>query len=143
MEISTLISTKAKVLVKGPKTQHVFNRKKHFFEIDPDLQEIVQDFTLDMFTTKGIEVLGSPVDTDIYINGFVHFQQFKFCMNTHTQYIIANISIPSPDHFLSLKYQHIDRTSTNTILQKGTVKHRCLLHPHFRPDSSSEFVFVG
>ena len=39
--------------------RHVFDQTQHFFECDPDLQEIDQDFTLDMFTVEGTEVLGS------------------------------------------------------------------------------------
>ena len=58
---------KTKVLAKGPTAQHVFNRAKHFLDNDPDLQKIAQDFTLDMFTSEGIAVLGTPVGTDRYI----------------------------------------------------------------------------
>jgi hypothetical protein len=54
-------------------------------------------------------------------DGFVHFQQLKFCVNTPTQYTSANINIPSQDHFLSLQHQqHVDRTIANAILQKGS-----------------------
>ena len=83
------------------------------------LQEIANDFTLDMFKDEGIEVLGAPVGTDKYIkthvtqnclcimtdiaklepldDGLVHFQLLKYCMNTRTQYISANVTIPSPE----------------------------------------------
>ena len=41
-------------------------------------------------------------------------------MNTRTQYISANVTIPSPEHFLSLQHKHVDRTLANAILRKGT-----------------------
>ena len=114
--------------------QHVFNRVKHFLDNDPDLQEIANDFTLDMFKDEGIEVLGAPLGTDRYNksrmtqhclrimtditehesfdDGLVYFQVLKYCVNhvTWTQYINSNVTIPSPEHFLSLQYQHVDRT---------------------------------
>ena len=31
----------------------------------------MNDFTTEMFTVKGIEVLGTPSDTDVYIGDFV------------------------------------------------------------------------
>jgi hypothetical protein len=90
----------------------------------------------DMFTTEGIEVLGTPVGIDRYIqtfvaqkclqimqdvgkhailtDGFVHIQLLKFCENTRTQYITATINIPDSEH------QHVDRKIAYEILQKGT-----------------------
>ena len=131
---------KTKILVKGPTVQHVFNSAKHFLDNDPDLQEIDNDFTLDMFKDEGIEVLGTPVGIDRYIkthvvqnclrimtdiakhepldDGLVHFQLLKYCMNTYTQYISANVTIPSPEHFLSLQHKHVDRTLANVILRE-------------------------
>ena len=53
-------------------------------------------------------------------NGLVHFQLLKYCMNTCTQYISVNVTLPSPEHFLSLKHQHVDRVLVNIILRKGT-----------------------
>ena len=55
---------KTKILVEGPTAQHIFNHAKHFLDNDPDLQEIANDFTLDMFKDEGIEVHGAPVDTE-------------------------------------------------------------------------------
>ena len=65
-----------------------------------------------MFTTTGIEVLGTPIGTDAYIKDFVaqnsikimkdveklepltdaftHFQLIKMTQDTHTQYMSAN-----------------------------------------------------
>jgi hypothetical protein len=48
----------------------------------------------DMFTTEGIEVLGTPVGNDLFIqtfvshftDGLVHTQLLKFCENTLTEY---------------------------------------------------------
>ena len=53
-------------------------------------------------------------------DGLVHFHLLKYCMNTRTQYISPNVTIPSPEHFLSLKHKHVDRTLVNVILRKGT-----------------------
>ena len=69
-----------------------------------------------MFTTTGIEVLGTPIGTDAYIkdfvaknsikimkdveklepltDGFTHFQLVLKTMNTGTQYMSANITLP-------------------------------------------------
>ena len=32
-------------------------------------------------------------------DGLVHFQLMKFCMNTRTQYISSNVTVPSTEHF--------------------------------------------
>jgi hypothetical protein len=89
---------------KGPPTtQHVFNRERNISaETDPDLPEIMVD-------------IGKH---ETLTDGFDHFQELKFCPNTLTQYINTDTNIPSSDHFLSVQYQHIDRTLVNTILQK-------------------------
>ena len=56
--------------------------------------------------------------------GFVHFQADqiinKFCVNTRTQYVSANITLPPQEHFLSVQHVHVDTTITDTILRKGT-----------------------
>jgi hypothetical protein len=80
-----------------------------------------------MFTTTGIEVLGTPMGTDAYIKDFVaenrikimkdveklesltdvftHFQLIKKTQNTHTQYMSANISL-TPQEPRSVSYRH-------------------------------------
>ena len=63
----TLNIGKTKVLAKGPTVDHVFELAKHFLDTDPDLADMTHHFTRDMFTTEGIEVLGSPVDIDGFI----------------------------------------------------------------------------
>ena len=95
-----------------------------------------------MFSVEGIEILGTPLDTDIYIknyvqnkclkiindvgkhdpitDGFVHFQLIKFCVNTLTQYMSENITLPPQEHFLSAQHVHVDTTIVDTILRKGT-----------------------
>ena len=45
------------------------NGRNIFF--DPDLQGIANDFTPEMFTVQVIEVLGTPLDTDVYVRDFV------------------------------------------------------------------------
>ena len=49
--------SKTKILAKGTSAQHVFDRAKFFLQVNPDLHEIADDFTLDMFSVEGIEVL--------------------------------------------------------------------------------------
>jgi hypothetical protein len=97
---------KTMILTKGPTARHVYERTQHFLQIDPELQDIVNDFTQEMFTVQGIEVLGTPLDTDVYVRIFVdqncikitrdveklepltddviHFQMIQKTMNTHT-----------------------------------------------------------
>jgi hypothetical protein len=49
----------------------LFERAKHFLDTDPDLADIDHHFTRYMFTTEGIEVLGTPVGKDRFIQSFV------------------------------------------------------------------------
>jgi hypothetical protein len=110
---------KAMFLAKGTTARHVYERVKFFLQNDLSLQDIVHDFTFNMFSVKGIEKLGTPIGTDIYIKeyvqhnclkimrdadkhdpltgGFVHLM--KFCVNTRTQYMSANIRLPPQEHF--------------------------------------------
>ena len=41
-------------------------------------------------------------------------------MNTRTQYMSANITLPPQEHFSSSQHQHVDMVIVNTILQKTT-----------------------
>jgi hypothetical protein len=105
---------------------NVYERAQYFLHNDPDLQNIVNDFSPEMFTTTGIEVLGTPIDTDDYIKNFVgencikimkdvekfdpltdaftHFQLIKMTQNTRTQYMSGNISLPPQEQFLSRQF---------------------------------------
>ncbi len=109
-------------LARDPTARHVYERSQYFLRTDPDLQGIANDFTLDMFTTTGIEVWGTPTGIDDYIkdfvaqnnikimkdldklelltDGFTPFQLVQKTMNTRTQYMSANISLPSQEQFL-------------------------------------------
>jgi hypothetical protein len=62
---------KTEFLAKDPTARHVFERAQYFLQTDPDLQVITNDFTPEMFTVMGIEVLGTPIGTDAYIKDFV------------------------------------------------------------------------
>ncbi len=97
---------KTEFLSKDPSVRHVYERDQYFLQNDPDLQSNANDFSPDMFTTTGIEVLGTPIGTDAYIKNFVtensikimkdveklepltdaftHFQLIKMTQNTHT-----------------------------------------------------------
>jgi hypothetical protein len=133
---------KTEFLAKGPTARHVYERAQYFLQTDPDLQGIADDFTPDMFTTTGIEVLGTPIGIDDYIkdfvaqnsikimkdldklepltDGFTHFQLVQKAMNTRTQYMSANITLPPQEQFLSAQHIHIDTAIAKAILKKGT-----------------------
>ena len=94
-----------------------------------------------MFSVKGIEILGAPIGTDIFIkdyvqnnclkiindavkhdpltDGFVHFQLIKFCVNTRTQYMSANITLPPQEYFFSAQHTSmLTRSSWTQFLGK-------------------------
>jgi hypothetical protein len=62
---------KTEFLTKGPTARHVFEQTQYFLQTDPDLQGITNDFTPKMFKAMGIEVLGTPIYTDVYIKDIV------------------------------------------------------------------------
>jgi hypothetical protein len=136
-------TNKTKVLAMGPSADHLFESgAKHFLDTDPDLADIAHHFTRNMFTTESIEVLGTPVGNDCFIqtfvaqnclkimgdigknacltDGFVQAQQLKFCQNTRTQFISANINIPDSDNVITAQHKHADREIAYEISQKGT-----------------------
>ena len=128
---------KTEFLTKGPTARHVFERTQYFLQTDPDLQVIANDFTPEMFTSTGIEVLGTPIGTDDYIkdfvaqncvkimrdvdklesltDGFTYFQLVQKTMSTCTQYMSANITLPPQDQFLTTQYIHIDTAIAKAI----------------------------
>ncbi len=56
------------ILTTGPTVRHVYERDQYFLQNDPDLQGIAIFFTPELFSVQGIEVLETPLDTDVYIN---------------------------------------------------------------------------
>ena len=44
----------------------------------------------------------------------------KFCVNTRTQYMSANITLPPQEHFLSAQHVHVNTAIADAILRKGT-----------------------
>ncbi len=70
-------------LAKGPTYRHVYERAQYFLQTDSDLQGIVNDFTPDMFTVTGIEVLGAPIGTDAYIKDCVSQNSRKIMPDNH------------------------------------------------------------
>ena len=129
---------KSKFLAKGPiSDRHVYERVQHFLRTDPELQVISNDFTPEMFTVEVIEVLGTPLVTEGYIknfvaqncikiirdveklepltDGFTHFQLVQKTMNTRTQFMSANITLPPQEQFLgaapSCRHSHRKRHS--------------------------------
>ena len=134
---------KTKFLAKGPiSARHLYERAQHFLRPDPALQGIANDFTPEMFTVEGIEVLGTPLGTEGYIknfvaqncikiirdveklepltDGFTHLQLIQKTMNTRTQFMSANITLLSQEQFLSVEHRHVDTAIGNAILKKGT-----------------------
>jgi len=101
----------------------LYERAQHFLQSDPGLQHMANEFTPEMFTVEGIEVLGTPIGTESYIKNFValncvkimrdieklepltdgltHFQLIQKTQNTSTQYTSANITLPQQVHFMS------------------------------------------
>ena len=98
---------KTKFLAKGPiSARHLYERAQHFLRTDPALQHLANEFTEEMFTLEGIQVLGTPIGTAGYIrnfvakncvniirdidklepltDGLVHFQLIQKTMNTHS-----------------------------------------------------------
>jgi hypothetical protein len=88
----------------------LFERAKHFLDTDPDLADITHHFTRGMFTITGIEVLGTPVGNDRFIqifavqnclkimgdigkhacltDGFVHPQLLKFFQKFQVEILV-------------------------------------------------------
>jgi hypothetical protein len=88
-----------------------------------------------MFTVQGIEVLGTPLGTDVYIrdfmaqnclkitrdvekfepltDGFTHFQLIQMTMNIHTPYMSVNITLSSQEQILSVQHVHVDMAIAN------------------------------
>ena len=96
---------------KGTTARHVYGAN-FFQQNDPSLQDIVQENCIK--TTR-------DVDKDDHLtDGFVHDQLMKFCMNTRTQYMSANITLPPQEYFLSAHHLHVDTAIANTILKRGT-----------------------
>ena len=53
-------------------------------------------------------------------DGFVHFHLMKFCVNTRTQYMSENVTLPPQEYFLSAQYVHVYTSITDAILRKCT-----------------------
>ncbi len=53
-------------------------------------------------------------------DGFTHFQLVQKTMNTRTQYMSANVTLPPQKQFLTAQHIHKDAAIAKAILQKGT-----------------------
>ena len=67
-----------------------------------------------------LKIINDAVKHDPLNDGFVHFQLIKFCVNTLTQYMSENITLPPQEHFLSAQHVHVDTAIADAILRKGT-----------------------
>ena len=72
-------------------------------------------------------------------DGFVFHQLVKFCMNTWTQFMRSNITIPHQEKFLSAQHCHVDTVIANNILDKGT---RCSLHQWTKDDYDLTVIVI-
>jgi hypothetical protein len=126
---------KTEFLGKEPVTRHVYERTQYSLQTDPDLQDIANDFTPEMYTVKDIEVLGTTLGTNVYIrdfvsqncikimrdmeklesltDGFTHFQLVQKTMNTHTQYTTVYITLTPQEQFLTAQHLHVDTKFAN------------------------------
>jgi hypothetical protein len=67
-----------------------------------------------------LKIMGDIGKHACLTDGFVHAQLLKFCRNTRTQFISANINIPDSDSVITVQHKHVDRKIAYEILQKGT-----------------------
>ena len=67
-----------------------------------------------------LKIINDTGKHDPLTDGFVHFHLIKFCVNTRTQYMSANITLPPQKHFLSAQHVHVDTDIADAILKKGT-----------------------
>ncbi len=81
MEIFDFNLGKTMSLAKGTTARHVYERAQVFLQNDPSLQDIAQDFTPNMFSVQGIEVLGTPIGRQLHhgIRGSELYQDNKGC----------------------------------------------------------------
>ncbi len=115
------------VLAKGPSADNLFECAKHFLDTDPDLGDIVVNmymFTTDTCSRQRVGPKLSQNHGDIgkhacLTDGLVRTQLLKFCQNTRTQFISANINIPDSDNVIA-QHKHVDWKIAYEILQKGT-----------------------
>jgi hypothetical protein len=55
---------KTKFLAKGTiSARHLYERAQHFLRTIPAIRHLANEFTQEMFTVEGIEVLGTPIGT--------------------------------------------------------------------------------
>ena len=67
-----------------------------------------------------LKIIRDTEKHDPLTDGFVHLQLMKFCVNTRTQYMSANITLPPQEHFLSAQHVHVDTAIADAILRKST-----------------------
>jgi hypothetical protein len=86
------------------------------FQKSPKSQGYVRKFVAQNYIkiTRDVEKLEPLTD------GFIHFQMIQKTMNTCTQYMSANITLSTPEKFLSVQHVHVDMVIVNAILKKGT-----------------------
>jgi hypothetical protein len=85
---------KTMFLTKVTTARHVYQRVAFFLQNDPSLQDIVYDFTFNMLSVEGIEILGTPIGTDIYIKEYVQNNCLKIIND------VVNLDTTSPRVFL-------------------------------------------
>jgi hypothetical protein len=100
------------ILTKEPTGRHVYERSKYFLQNDH------------FVTHNCIKIARNVEKLEPIIDCFVFLQLIKFCMNTCTQYVSVNITLPPQEQFLSTDHRHApshsDTSIAYAILKKGT-----------------------
>ena len=80
----------------------------------------IDDYIKDFVAQNSIKIMKDLDKLEPLTDGFTHFQLVQKAMNTRTQYMSANITLPPQEQFLSAQHIHIDTSIAKAILKKGT-----------------------
>ena len=74
---------------------------------------------MNFVTQNCIKIIRDVEKLEPLTDGFTHFQLIQKTMNTRTQFMSANITLPPQEQFLSEEHRHVDTVIANAILKKG------------------------
>ena len=74
---------------------------------------------MNFVTQNCIKIIRDVEKLEPLTDGFTHFQLIQKTMNTRTQFMSANITLPPQGQFLSAEHRHVDTGIANAILKKG------------------------
>ncbi len=72
---------------------------KPVFKLDVFLQNDPNIYIKNYVQNDCLKIFNDVGKHDPLTDGFVHFHLIKFCVNTHTQYMSANITLPAQEYF--------------------------------------------